>query len=608
VLATALGVFAVALAVRVANVVSLHANAFAYFETPTLDAHFYDAWARRIAAGEWIGSEVFQGVSLYAYFLALVYELLGTGPVPIALVQAVVGALGVALLYLFTRAALSEAAGLLTALFASFYGPVLLYESFRLADGLATFFASAVLLATLGLLRRPGPLRALGTGLVLGLGALARERLLLVAPPLLLLFAWSRRGREATRRTLGSVALVLAGLAAPLGLSLAHNVAAAGDWVLLSSLGGVNFYVGNRPGASGAFDLPPELGASRRELYLGSRLIAEAAEGRELAASEVSAHWLERGLDFWREAPGDALALAGRKLTYFWKGLELTDVVDPDLARRHSAVLSLPLFDFHTVGPLALVGLVVAWTLRRRDPLALGTLVAMLAANVGFMVLFFVSSRFRTSAMPCLFPLAAAAVVWLVERVAARRFLAAGAAAIGLLVAAAFVSADPEFAGATLRTDRAITHFNLGQAHYRDGRYAEAEPELCAALELDGGYAKAMYYLASTLKLTGRRDEALRLFHDALRLDPDFGRGRAFYAALLIELNDPRRAIPELERALELDPELGMAAVGLGIAHQLLGDRAAAVRAFQRAVAIDPTRADDVERRLAALGVATVGD
>ena len=41
------------------------------------DARGYDAWARRLAAGDWIGTDVFYQAPLYPYFLGVVYALAG---------------------------------------------------------------------------------------------------------------------------------------------------------------------------------------------------------------------------------------------------------------------------------------------------------------------------------------------------------------------------------------------------------------------------------------------------------------------------------------------------------------------------------------------------
>jgi len=603
ILAAAVAIFVLAFTLRAVHVFSYDDHAFACFRTPTLDAHFYDCWAKRILAGEWIGDRVFQGVPLYPYVLAFVYKLFGTGPVPIALVQSAFGALGVTLLYLFTRMAFSEGVALLTAGLASFYPTFILYESLRLGDGLATFFASAVLLASCLFLRRPTVFRAAGTGLLLGLAVLSRERFLLFAPLLLVWSAWSRRGLAPVAQTLRAGGIFLAALVAPLSLSLAHNVAAADDWVLLSSLGGVNFYIGNQPDATGRFDVPRGLSKARRELYVRAKVLAEEAEGRPLKASEVSSHWTKRGLEFWSHTPMDALQLCFRKLLLFWKGYEFPDVVDPAYARSRSAVLSLPLPGFRVLGPLALVGLVVSWLLARRDPRGIGILYSFLAANLVFMMIFFVSSRFRMSAIPSVLPFSAAAIVWFAGCVSVRRFTALAVGGAGLALATLFVNVDPEITEKALRESEAIRRFNSGQALYRKKRYLEAETAFRAAVSLDEEYAKAWYYLASTLKLTRHREEAYALFQRALKLDPHFGRGRTFYAALLLDMNRPERAIPELEQALRDDPELGIAAVGLGIAYNMLGEREAAIRYFRRAVEIDPTRAEDVNRRLGMMGV-----
>ena len=61
-------VFALALAVRLAYLWSWHETAL--FTTPIGDARAYLAWARELAAGDWIGHEVFYQAPLYPYFLA----------------------------------------------------------------------------------------------------------------------------------------------------------------------------------------------------------------------------------------------------------------------------------------------------------------------------------------------------------------------------------------------------------------------------------------------------------------------------------------------------------------------------------------------------------
>jgi tetratricopeptide (TPR) repeat protein len=57
-----------------------------------------------------------------------------------------------------------------------------------------------------------------------------------------------------------------------------------------------------------------------------------------------------------------------------------------------------------------------------------------------------------------------------------------------------------------------------GNALARLGRYREAEAQLRAVLESDGSNAQALYQLGLTLEVQGRRDEAKRLYEQAMAL------------------------------------------------------------------------------------------
>src|SRR5207245_11076703 len=62
------------------------------------DAFAYDAWARRIAAGDWLGRDVFYQPPLYAYWLAGIYGLSGGNVVPARIVQSCLVAVSFVLL------------------------------------------------------------------------------------------------------------------------------------------------------------------------------------------------------------------------------------------------------------------------------------------------------------------------------------------------------------------------------------------------------------------------------------------------------------------------------------------------------------------------------
>src|SRR6266700_3833284 len=59
-----------------------------FFDLRIGDAQAYHEWAKRIAAGDWLGQGVFYQAPLYPYFLAIVYRIFGDSILPVRLVQA----------------------------------------------------------------------------------------------------------------------------------------------------------------------------------------------------------------------------------------------------------------------------------------------------------------------------------------------------------------------------------------------------------------------------------------------------------------------------------------------------------------------------------------
>ena len=94
----ALAIFAGALIVRLIHVWQIRRSPF--FAVLMGDSHGYDDWARRIAAGDWFGSEVFYQAPLYPYMLGVIYGVAGRHLLLVRIIQAVIGSASCALLAL----------------------------------------------------------------------------------------------------------------------------------------------------------------------------------------------------------------------------------------------------------------------------------------------------------------------------------------------------------------------------------------------------------------------------------------------------------------------------------------------------------------------------
>jgi hypothetical protein len=92
------------------------------------DGWTYDAWGKRIAAGDWLGEGVFYQAPLYPYFLGVVHLLFGPSLWPVRILQLVLGSVACALIFLVGDRLFSRAAGITAALVLACYAPAMFFE------------------------------------------------------------------------------------------------------------------------------------------------------------------------------------------------------------------------------------------------------------------------------------------------------------------------------------------------------------------------------------------------------------------------------------------------------------------------------------------------
>src|SRR5262245_7126035 len=246
----ALAVFAVALALRGLHLWQLADSPF--LEARLGDAGAYDAWARRLAAGDWLGSEVFYQAPLYPYFLGVLYASLGDTPLLVRGVQAVLSAAACALLASAGASLWSRGAGLAAGLLLAGYAPSIFLDALLQKSVLDVFFVCLALWLVARLVRTPAPGGAAALGVATGALVLSRENALVLAA----LFAvWlpslparGRRRRLALPLVFG---LGLGGVLLPVAL---RNWWVGGELHLTTSQFGPNLYLGNHHGAPGGYE------------------------------------------------------------------------------------------------------------------------------------------------------------------------------------------------------------------------------------------------------------------------------------------------------------------------------------------------------------------
>ncbi|MEZ5416022.1 MAG: glycosyltransferase family 39 protein [Vicinamibacterales bacterium] len=116
-------VFLTALAVRLLHLWQMSGTP--YFATLLGDARGYDQWARRLAGGDWIGTDVFYQAPLYPYVLGVIYTLTGAEPGAARVVQAVLGSASAALLLVAATRLFGARAGLIAGMMLALYAPAI---------------------------------------------------------------------------------------------------------------------------------------------------------------------------------------------------------------------------------------------------------------------------------------------------------------------------------------------------------------------------------------------------------------------------------------------------------------------------------------------------
>jgi cytochrome c-type biogenesis protein CcmH/NrfG len=97
---------------------------------------------------------------------------------------------------------------------------------------------------------------------------------------------------------------------------------------------------------------------------------------------------------------------------------------------------------------------------------------------------------------------------------------------------------------------------------------------------------------------TGRQDDAMRLFQQAIDRDPKNADALLYFAGVLAGRGRPADALPYFQRALDAGPPSTMALNGLGLTRLALGDRSGAAAAFRQSLKLDPKQ-PEVARSLA---------
>lgn len=576
----ALVIFAVAFAVRLLHIWQIKPTPF--FDVLLGDANGYDQWAQRLAAGDWIGTEVFYQAPAYPYFLGLVYAIFGRDLLIVRIIQALIGSASCVLLGLAGERLFSKRVGMIAGLGLALWAPAIFFDGLLQKSVIDMFFMCLSIWLLSGSATAT-KWRWLALGAAMAALALSRENAILliaVVAAWIALRAFYDRSTNVLRTKVSIVEPLLlfaAGLLLVFTPVMLRNYSIDHRLYLTTSQFGSNFYIGNNPNADGTY-ASIRFGRGSPEFErLDAKEVAEETVGHALSPAEVSSFWFGKSLDFITTQPAAWLRLEARKVLLLFNRGEMIDTE----AQETYADISTPLWvlgwvtHFGVLMPLAALGMLVMWPERRR----LAIIYALTITYAASVVMFFVFARYRYPLVPFLLLFAACGTLAIVDVLRQRRWLA-----LGLTAGLAVFANVPVLSPALMKS---ITENNLGTALMDQKRYDEAIAHHDRAIVLSPDYAPAYNNRGAALRAAGRLDEAVASYRKALELKPDFSSASYNLANALLEQGKAADSAASFRQAIADNPGSVEAHNNLGIALAQKGDVAGAIAAFRAALAID---------------------
>ncbi len=520
---------------------------------------------------------------------------LALSPGSIRVLQSILGALTVPLVFLVARRVFGPVAGWVALVLAAAAAPLMLYEATLEPDLL-------ILVANLGALTllvvgapRERPRSAWLAGAVLGLSAALRPSNLAVLGMAVLWLGWTTRGlgrRRLLTTAGGTLACGLAMVVLPMGLVRVS----VGQQLAATMSVGEMLHICNRPEGNGIGYQSPALvklleqqerSTDRPDPFHAIyRRFARAAVGRQISPVACEQYWVERTAAFVTHEPFAWLRLVGAKALVFLAGPDAHDVAEVRQAEQGLPIPPLASFRFLTAAGLA--GL--AASLLRRRPI--GMLGPYLLALLAVSLVFCVTSRYALMVLPVWCALAGGYVAGVREDLRQPRLLVRSAVALLLPLAIALA---PGLRASTRVVERGAVAGAAASELERAVRAARVTDAQRAFVHAQA--AQPLVRLSRDLSRVPFEEPALARAsaeESAHRFGTDGGADAYFQATLLGLAGDCDAALPLAERASEkrffaavwdvaLDPDLLAAECLLRS-----GDRAAARSRVERSIQRHP--------------------
>jgi len=552
-------IFFFSFALRLIYLLQIRTNP--HFSTPSMDSLYHDIWAQSIAQGDWIGTGVFFRAPFYPYFLAIIYKVFGHSYFIPRLIQHLIGSFSCILIYFLAKKIYNKTVAIISSLVAATYGMLFYFEDELLLDFFLVFFDTLLILLLLKAKDSPKWSLWFISGIVLGFSAITRPNILFCIPFICLWIFFTFLKEFKIKKILSFCIIFLLGAGVIIFPVTLRNYLVGKDFVLIASQGGINFYIGNNENSDGmsAIFYKPDW------QYRDFEFLAQTQMGETMKPSEISNFYYKKGIDFFLKNPAPALKLTSKKLYLFWNRFEISNNQDIYFFRRYSSLIRILPLGFWFIAPLALTGIALSLTERKKIFLPLVFILSYMVT----VVMFFVTARFRLPVIPFLIIFASFSLYWIIKKIIQCKYYSLLTSLV-FLIPSVFLGESNIYH--LSNRNFAQAYFSLGNLYLKKGDTKEALKQYDLALKNDPRIGRA--HLNKGIIFFRLQDwkEAEKEFLTELKIDPQNEKAYNNLSVLYRLKNDNPRAIIYANQALEIKPYYKEAYINLALAYEKLGD------------------------------------
>lgn len=486
--------------IRLFTLIQLSSTAF---YNPALmekhDQRTFHLWAQSIIKHPvFVDGDAFYMAPLYAYFLALLYAISGGSVFFAGLIQAILDTLTIFIIYLLGKKIKDEKTGLIAAFLYGFYQTIILYSVSILSDCLITFLNVLFIFTLYKALESRKVQWWLICGIVLGFAAVAKPTILAFVPFLIIgLCLWNEKvlvkslnSESKLSHLIGALLPGFIGCALIIIPVTLRNTIVSGHFVLICTNGPVNWQIGNSSDSTGLFFYP---------------------QGNLLHPSEI---------EFWK--------LLFRKFLLFFNSYEWPQNLSIYVAREVIPALKLGFVKFGFITSTGIIGIFLAAKNRKNFLFVSFTIVQIM-----WVVMFFITERYRFPAVACLTITSAFLITQVIEELKNKKIIQpAGLLFLAGLWAYIFswapgASFDDIYWKVFARLSKANIVYNLQIKNNNLAEKIAKDYEKLLPQDPD-----SHFFLACVYAQKGDKENAEEQLITTLRLDPEHQYAKKFLAEI----------------------------------------------------------------------------